>query len=700
MDDVKAKPATGQGAASNPFFGVWTPPFGAPPFDRIKAEHFPPVFAWTLKEHDAEVAAIARDKAEPTFANTIEALELSGEALSRVTDAFHILTGAHSNEAVLATEREINPVLAAHWNRIYLNEALFRRVDALYAARDKLQLTPEQARVLERYHVAFRRAGAHLDAAAKARIAAIVERLSALGTQFSQNVLADEQAFALVLESEEDLAGLPDSARTAAREAAEERGLDGKHVITALRSSVEPFLQFAQRRDLREKAFRAWIERGDGGGKTDNKAIIAEMVALRAERARLMGFPSFAGYRLDDSMAKTPQAVRDLLDRVWGLARARAEIDRDAMQALVQEEGGNFALAPWDWRYYAEKLRQRRCAVDESQTKPYLQLEKMVAAAFDTAHRLFGLSFTPRYDVPVWHPDVRVWEVRREDGTHLGLFYGDYFARASKRSGAWMTSVRDQHKLKGDVRPLIVNVANFSKAPDGEPTLLSFDDAKTLFHEFGHALHGLLSDVTYPLISGTGVLTDFVELPSQLYEHWLERPEVLGRFAVHWRTGEPMPHDLLERLLAARTFNQGFATVEYVASALIDLDIHSLETVEGFDSAAFERTTLERIGMPQEIVLRHRPPHFGHIFSGGGGYASAYYSYMWSEVLDADAFSAFEEAGDVFDAATAKRLRDHIYAAGGKQDPAEAFVGFRGRLPDAEALLRRRGLLEAPGGAA
>ncbi len=695
MSSQNAQPARAQEPPTNPFFSEWSGPFGVPPFDRIAAEHFAPAFAWTLKEHEAEVAAIANDPAEPTFANTIEALELSGEALSRVSDAFHALTGAHSNEALLASEREMSPVLAAHWNRLYLNKALFRRVETLYAARADLGLAAEQARVLERYYVAFRRAGAHLDTAAKGRLAAIAERLATLGTRFSQNVLADEQAYALLLESEEELAGLPDFVRTAAREAAEERGLSGKHVITLSRSSVEPFLQFSQRRELREKVLRAWIARGDGGGKTDNKAIIAEMVKLRAERARLLGFASFAHYRLDDTMAKTPAAVHALLDRVWTLARARAEADRDAMQALVQEEGGNFRLAPWDWRYYAEKLRQRRCAIDESQIKPYLQLDRMIAAAFDTAQRLFGITFTPVDDVPVWHPDVRVWEVRGADGKHVGLFYGDYYARGSKRSGAWMTGLRDQQKLKREIRPLILNVMNFSKAPEGEPTLLSFDDARTLFHEFGHALHGLLSDVTYPRISGTGVLTDFVELPSQLYEHWLERPEVLGRFAVHSETGQPMPEDLLARLLAARTFNQGFATVEYVASALVDLDLHELETVESFDVAEFERAALARIGMPEEIVLRHRPPHFAHIFSGGG-YASAYYSYMWSEVLDADAFGAFEETGDVFDPATAKRLRDHIYAAGGAQDPAQAYIDFRGRLPDAEALLRRRGLVETP----
>jgi peptidyl-dipeptidase Dcp len=418
------------------------------------------------------------------------------------------------------------------------------------------------------------------------------------------------------------------------------------------------------------------------------------MVRLRAERARLLGFADFAHYRLDDAMAKTPAAVRNLLDTVWTRARQQALADRDALQALAQEEGGDFALAPWDWRYYAEKLRKRRCDVDEAAIKPYLNLDRMIEAAFYTAGRLFGVTFTPRPDAPVWHPDVRAWEARDSNGQSLGLFFGDYFARPSKRSGAWMTGLREQEKLAGDIRPLIINVCNFSKAADGEPTLLSFDDARTLFHEFGHALHGLLSSVTYPKISGTNVATDFVELPSQLYEHWLEQPDVLRRFALHYQTGEPMPEELLRRLIAARNFNQGCMTVEYLASAMVDLEFHSLPSADNIDATTFETETLTRIHMPKEIVMRHRPPHFGHIFSGGG-YAAAYYSYMWSEVLDADAFEAFKETGDVFDPATAKRLRDTIYAAGGSRDPAEAYKAFRGRLPSADALLRKRGFADA-----
>ncbi len=676
----------------NPFFETWTTPDGVPPFERIRPEHFREAYSRAFAEHDAEIEAIAGQTEPPTFDNTIVALENSGRALARVEQVFSLLAGTDSNDALLEIERDVAPRLASHWNAFRTNPALFRRIDALMRQLETLALSAEQKRVTERYHAAARRAGAALDAQANSRLAAIVERLAELGTAFSQNVLADEQAFALSLNEKSELAGIPTFMLEAMKVEAEERGLAG-YVVTLSRSSAEPFLQFSQRRDLREKVYRAFVARGDNGGATDNKAIIAEMVRLRAERARFLGYRDFAHYRLDDAMAKTPAAVRDLLNTVWARAREHAQADRDALQALVAAEGGNFALAPWDWRYYAEKLRAQRCAIDETTIKPYLDLERMIEAAFYTAQRLFGLAFTERTDVPVWHPDVRVWQVRNRDGDDMGLFFGDYFARSSKRSGAWMTALREQEKLAGEVRPLIVNVCNFAKGAGGKPTLLSFDDARTLFHEFGHALHGLLSAVTYPKISGTNVATDFVELPSQLYEHWLEQPQVLRQFARHYQTGAAMPEDLLQRLIAARNFDQGFATVEYLASAIVDLDFHSLATSDAIDPMAFEASELARIGMPQEIAMRHRPPHFGHVFSGGG-YAAAYYSYMWSEVLDADAFEAFEEPGDIFDPATARRLREAIYAAGGTRDPAEAYKAFRGRLPSPEALLRKRGLAE------
>ena len=690
--DNSAAPPIAPG--DNPLLEEWTTSAGVPPFSRIAAEHFLPAYAKALAEHVAEIAAIAADPAPPTFGNTIAALELSGRALDRIDNVFHLLAGAHTDDALLEVERAIAPQIARHWNQIHTNSALFRRIDTVMRGADKLELDAEQKRVVERYYTSFRRAGAALGDVAKRRLAEIMERLAALGTAFSQNVLADEQAFALRLEGEAALAGLPDFIRESLRSEGNERGLDG-YAVTLSRSTVEPFLQFSDRRDLREKVFRGFVMRGDNGGSTDNKAIIAEMVRLRAERAQLLGYADFAHYRLDDAMAKSPAAVRGLLEVVWRPARVSALAHRDAMQALIQEDGGNFKLEPWDWRYYAEKLRQRVCDFDETAIKPYLSVDRMIEAAFYAAGRLFGLTFTPRPEVAVWHPDVRAWQVSGSDGKEIGLFFGDYFARTSKRSGAWMASLREQQKLAGDITPLIVNVCNFAKAPAGETTLLSFEDARTLFHEFGHALHGLLSSVTYPMIAGTNVATDFVELPSQLFEHWLEQPELLRRFALHYQTGAPMPEQLLTRLLAARNFNKGFATVEYIACAETDLDLHALPPPRpddpAVDARAFEAASLARIGMPDEIVMRHRLPHFAHIFAGGG-YAAGYYSYMWSEVLDADAFAAFEETGDIFDPATAKRLRDYVYAAGGRQDPAEAYKAFRGRLPTADALLRKRGL--------
>ena len=672
----------------NPFLETWTTPFRAPPYARIKPEHFMPAYARAFAEHDAEIAAITGRKEAPTFDNTIVPLENAARMLGRVDDVFGQLVGTDSNDELLKIERDITPQTAAHWNKVRMNEALFARIDALHAKRDGLGLTPEQKRVLERHHTRHRREGAGLDAAKKKRLAEIVARLATLGTAFSQNVLADEQSYTMEL-TEADLEGLPDFVRAAAKAAADERGMKGKHVITLQRSSVEPFLQFSARRDLREKAFRAWIARGDTGGKTDNKAVIAETMALRAERAKLLGYPTFAHYRLDDAMAKTPEAVRGLLEKVWAPARKAALADRDALQALIAEEGGNFKLAPWDWRYYAEKLRIRRCDFDEAEVKPYFPLDRVIEAAFYGAQRLYGLTFQP-VDVPAWHPDVRSWEVRGADGQHVGIFYGDYFARPSKQGGAWMGTLRDQEKLNGNVRPIVINVMNFNK---GDPTLLSFEDARTLFHEMGHGLHGLLSNVTYPTVSCTSVLTDFVELPSQLYEHWFEQPEVLRKFARHYQTGEPIPEALVQKLMAAKNFDRGCQTLEYISSALVDLDLHLQTSAENLDVNAFERETLKRIGMPEEISMRHRPPHFGHVFSGGY-YASAYYSYMWSEVLDADAFAAFEETGDIFNPEVAKRLRDNVLSTGGSRDPAELYVAFRGRLPTADALLKKRGFLD------
>lgn len=693
-DTPQSSPIVSASGPDNPLLKAWQTPFQTAPFGEIGPEHFLPAFEQAFIDHAAEVAAITHDPSAPDFANTIIALERSGRLLAKVSAIFYNLVSAHSNPELLEIDKDVSSRLARHWNPIMMNAVLFGRIAQLHENRTALGLTAEQLRLLERTYTRFHRAGAGLDEAAKARMAAINERQAHLGTTFSHHLLRDEQEWFLEL-GEDDLDGLPDSFTAAARAAAEERVLPGKAIVTTSRSSVETFLKSSRRRDLREKVYKAFTARGDNGNVNDNNATIVEILALREESAQLLGYPSFAVYRLEDSMAKTPEAARGLLERVWKPARARALADRDALQGLIAEEGGNFTLAPWDWRYYAEKLRQIRADFDDAAIKPYLTLEGMIAAAFDCAHRLFGLSFSERKDIPTWHPDVRVWEVMDAAGKHQALFYGDYFARASKRSGAWMTTLRDQQTLDGDVAPLVINVCNFAKGADGQPALLSPDDARTLFHEFGHGLHGMLSNVTYPSLSGTSVFTDFVELPSQLYEHWQEQPQVLRQFAKHYQTGEPLPDDLLERFLAARQFNQGFATIEFVASALMDLEFHSQPASAISDVGAFERAGLEKIGMPAEIAMRHRPTQFGHIFSGDH-YAAGYYSYMWSEVMDADAFGAFEETGDIFDQQTAKRLHDDIYSSGGSRDPAEAYIAFRGRKPEPEALLRRRGLLETP----
>lgn len=663
----------------NPLLSPWTAAFGAPPLSAVTPEHFPPAYDRALAEHDAEITGIAHDPAPPSFANTVLALEKSGALLTRVEMIFSNLAAAHTDAALQAIELEMAPRLARHWNAVYLNAALFARLDAVHRDRMSLGLAPEEMRVLERYHLDFVRAGAKLTDDARARFAAIGERLATLATQFSQNVLGDEQAWLLPLQ-EHQLAGIPDGLRASAAATAKAREADAPYAVTLARSDVESFLQFSSDRDLRETLFRAFNARG-----RDNTPVIAEMAALRREKARLLGYADFAAFKLDDSMAKTPAAARALLEQVWEPARARALAERDALQALVQEEGGNFAIAPWDWRYYAEKLRARLYDFDESALRPYFALDRMIAAAFFTAEKLFAVRFRPRADIPVYHPDVRVWEVLRE-GRVIGLFYGDYFARPSKQGGAWMSALRDQHRLDGEVLPIILNNCNFTRA---DPCLLSFDDARTLFHEFGHALHGLLSQVVYPRLSGTNVARDFVELPSQIYEHWLEQPEVLSRFAIHHETGEAMPRDLLEKLLKARNFNQGFATVEFLASAFIDMAFHEDGTPD--DPDAVEARALARIAMPGEIAPRHAARHFGHIF-GGEGYSAGYYAYLWAEVLDTDGFGAFQEAGDVFDPALAARLHQHVYSAGGTRDFAEAYRDFRGRDPQIAALLEGRGL--------
>src|ERR1700744_1749244 len=670
---------------ANPFFEDWTAPHGAPPLDQIKPEHFPPAYDRALAEHTAEIAAIAENPAAPSFDNVVGGLEKSGQLLTRVEGVFHNLAPASTNEALQAIELEMAPGLSAHWSAISMHPVLFARLDAVWRRRDALGLDAESLRVLERYHLDFVRSGAQLKGDGRDRLAAIAQRLRELGPPFSQNVLGDEEDWTLSL-NESQMAGVAPAIRDAAAAKAAALKLDAPFAVTLSRPSVEPFLQYADDRGLREQLYRAWTARGDNDNAYNNSAIISEMLALRSERAKLLGYENFAAFKLADSMAGTPAKARALLEEVGEPARLRAMEERDALQSLITREGNNFRLAPWDWRYYAEKLRQEKYAFDAEELKPYFQLSNLIEAAFFTAGKLFGLNFHERRDIPVYHPDVRVWEVLRE-GQVIGLFYGDYFARTGKQGGAWMSSFRDQQTLDGDILPIIINNSNFSKS---DPSLLSFDDAVTLFHEMGHALHGLLSQVRFPRLSGTNVARDFVELPSQLYEHWLEEKEVLMRFARHYRTGEPLPAALMEKLLAARNFGQGFATVEFLASAFLDMDFHS-QRLENADPAALQKNSLAGIGMPDEIVPRHAAPHFGNIFAGEG-YSAGYYSYLWSEVLDADGFGAFTDAKDPFAPALAKKLHDYIYSAGGTRDFTEAYRSFRGRDPEIEALLKGRGL--------
>jgi peptidyl-dipeptidase Dcp len=685
--------------SNNPLLQPWDTPFGLPPFTQVRAEHFKPAFTQALAEHRAELDAIAAQTAPPTVDNTLAAFDRSGRALARVDALFHNLCASETSPALQAVQREMAAPLAAHANAVYMHAALFRRVDALHAERQALGLTPEQLRLLERVHLDFVRAGAKLAPAAQQRYAQVMERLAELGTQFAQNVLADETEFRLVLRSEAELAGLPPFVRAAAHQAAVERSIEGDdaHVITLSRSHIVPFLTFSTRRDLREQAWRAWVGRGERGGATDNRALVVETLALRREQAALHGYATFADYALADSMAGTQGAVQDLLQRVWQRARTAAERERAELQAFLKSHGEATDIEAWDWRFHAERLRKARYDLDEAQTKPYFPLQRVVAAAFDCAQRLFGVQFVLRGDIETYHPDVQVYEVRDADAALRGVFLHDNFARTSKRSGAWMSGFRWQSRNTGSapgerVLPVIINNNNFAKGAPGEPTLLSFDDARTLFHEFGHGLHGLLSDVTFERLSGTNVLRDFVELPSQLFENWLGEREVLQRHARHFQTDEPIPEALIRKIEAARRFGQGYETARYTASALVDMAAHaSAEPVA--DITAFEQAVLQDIGLPPGVGINHRLPHFQHLFAGSG-YAAGYYVYLWAEVLDADGFEAFKEAGDLFDAQVAQRLRRFIYSSGDSIEPGAAFKAFRGRGPVVEPMLRAKGLLE------
>ena len=670
---------------TNPLLSDWDTPFDLPPFAQISDDDFSPALEAALEAAKANITAITQTDDAPTFANTIEKLEMADALLSRVLGTFYTVAGADSNPAREALQREFAPKLSAYGSWVTAHAALFERVEYLWNQRDTLDLTDEQARVLMLTRRGFVRSGAQLQGAQADRLRDVKSRLSVLGTDFTQNLLADERDWFMALD-QDGLAGLPDFVVAAARSAGHEKDAGGP-VVTLSRSLIVPFLQFSERRDLRQKAYEAWVARGANGGKTDNRAIAAEILKLRAERANLLGYDTFADYKLETEMAGNPAAVRELLMKVWEPAKASAEADAKVLERMLHADGWDGPLEAWDWRFYAEKRRKQLHDLDEAELKPYLQLDRMIEAAFACSNRLFGLNFE-QIEAPTYHPDVRVWNVTR-DGSHVAVFIGDYFARGSKRSGAWCSAMRSQQKLAGDIRPHVINACNFAKPEAGQPALLSYDDARTLFHEFGHALHQMLSDVTYESISGTSVARDFVELPSQLFEHWLEVPEVLAEFATHAQTGEPMPADLLTRMLGAATYDMGFTTVEYVASALVDLGFH--EGQPPADPMQKQAEILEDIGMPAAIRMRHATPHFAHVFAGDG-YSCGYYSYMWSEVMDADAFAAFDEIGNPFDADLAKRLEETILSSGGSVDAAELYVKFRGRLPGVAALLKGRGL--------
>jgi peptidyl-dipeptidase Dcp len=681
-------------AADNPLLRPWAGPFGGvPPFDQASPALLAPALEEGMALHLQELQAIADNPAPPTFENTIAAMERSGRALDRAATVYYIYGSTLSDDAVQQVERDIEPKLAAFRDRITQNEKLFKRIASVYATRESAGLTPEQQRLTWLVHNNFVRAGAKLDASAKQRLAAINQSLAGLFTRFSQNLLADESERFLVLQSEADLAGLPESLRAGFAADAERRGQKGKWIVANTRSSVEPFLTYSTRRELREKVWRTFVNRGDNGDARDNNALIGEILQLRAERAGLLGYATHAHWRLEDSMARTPERAMELMEAVWKPAVLRVREEVADMQKLADAESAGIRIEPWDYRYYAEKVRKAKYDLDTNELKPYLQLEKLREGMFYVAGELFGMRFSELAagTVPVYHPDVRVWRVDDAAGKLVGLWYFDPYARVGKQSGAWMNAYRNQERFDGAVTTIVSNNSNFVKGKPGEPVLISWDDAVTLFHEFGHALHGLSSNVTYPSVSGTNVARDYVEFPSQLLEHWLPVKEVLDRFAVHYQTGKPIPAELVAKVERAKTFNQGFATVEYLSAALIDMKLHLAARKDSrIDADAFERETLTALGMPKEIVMRHRTPQFGHVFSGDG-YSAGYYSYLWADTLTADAWDAFVESKGAWDKDVAQRLRDNVFSIGNTRDPADAYRSFRGRDPGIEALMRKRG---------
>lgn len=675
---------------SNPFFKTWNTPYGTPPFDQIKIEHYKPAFLEGMAIHTQEIEAVVSNPESPTFENTIEAMEYSGALLTKVSNIFYNMTSSMTNDDMQALSKDLAPLMSKHRDDINLNPQLFERVKHLVDHRDELNLTAEQSRLLDEYYKGFVRSGALLNEDDKAKLREINETLALSSIQFGENVLNETNRFELVIEDKNDLAGLPEAVIAAASEAAKERDKEGKWVFTIHKPSLIPFLQYSERRFLREKMFMAYAMQGDNGDSLDNKNLLKKMASLRVQKANLLGYETHAHFVLEENMAKEPKNVYKLLNQLWKPALKRAKMEARDLQKMIRQEGNNFELKPWDWWYYAEKVKKEKYALDEEMVRPYLKIENVIDGVFDVATKLWGLKFKELDNIQVYHEDVKVFEVQDADGSLIGLLYTDYFPRASKRGGAWMSEFRGQYIKDGtDTRPIIVNVGNFSKPTADKPALISIDEVETLFHEFGHALHGLLSKVTYPSLSGTNVTRDFVELPSQIMENWAFEPEVLKSYALHYETGEPMPDELIEKIRKSSLFNQGFATVEYLAASFLDMDWHTLTDDVERDPTAFENKSMSRIKLMDEIIPRYRSTYFRHIFAGG--YSSGYYSYIWAEVLDSDAFEAFKETS-LFDQKYAAAYRKNILEAGNTADPMELYKRFRGAEPSIDALLIKRGL--------
>ncbi|MEJ2536825.1 MAG: M3 family metallopeptidase [Calditrichia bacterium] len=674
----------------NPFFSEYQTPFGTPPFEKIKESHYLPAFTEGISQHQQEISTIVNNQESPTFQNTVEALENSGQLLTRVRAVFFNMISANTNDRMQELAKEVSPMLSQHADDILLNENLFQRIKAVYDEKDRLDLTSEQKRLLEETYKRFARNGANLDEKEKAELREINKELSLLTLKFGDNVLKETNKFELVIDNEADLAGLPDNVISAAAETAKERGKEGAWVFTIQKPSMIPFLQYAQKRDLREKIFKAYINQGNHDDELDNKSTLTRIAALRHQRANLLGYKTHADFVLEENMAKVPENVYNRLNQIWKPALKVAQKEEKALQNLVYADGQNFKLEPWDWWYYAEKLKKQKYDLDDEVLRPYFKLENVREGAFMVANKLWGLTFEERTDIPTYNPDVKTFEVKDADGTHIGILYTDYFPRASKRGGAWMSDYRGQKIIDGKmVTPIVCNVFNFTKPTGNTPSLLTLEEAKTLFHEFGHGLHGLLSDCNYESISGTNVAQDFVELPSQIMENWASDPEVLKMYARHYETNQPIPDELIQKIRNASKFNQGFETVELLAASFLDMDWHTITDTANLDPIAFENKSLSKIGLIPEIVVRYRSPYFRHIFAGG--YSAGYYSYIWAEVLDADAFQAFKETS-IFDQSTARAFRENILAAGNTDDPMVLYKKFRGREPGIDALLARRGL--------